>query len=435
MNAFGRKEKNTAEPLGECGLVAQTGDSFQLSETLVEIPPPLRKLKIAIIHYWFINGLGAERVTRILAQMFPQADIFTLLANYDAMPADLKTHTVTTSFLQNIPGSRRWHRHLLPLYPLALEQFDLSGYDLVLSAEAGPAKGVITSPRTCHICFCHSPMRYLWDMYHSYRAETGLGSLRRLVFSLSSHYVRLWDLASAQRVDYYIAISNHVAARIQKFYGREARVIYPPLRVNGYISQETDDYYLVVSRLVDYKRVDLAIEACNRLKRNLRVAGDGEQYKNLKKIAGPTVKFLGFVGDEQLQSEFARCRALLFPGEEDLGATPVEAQSFGRPVIGYARGGVLETVNGVRPGERVERFHGGVFFDRPDPESLMDAILAFEDAEGEFCRQAIRDGVLWFGEPRFRREIYSYIEQKYDEFVNEGSPMAGRVASKVGAVS
>jgi glycosyltransferase involved in cell wall biosynthesis len=408
-------------------------DFFPSPQGLGEVPASLHRLKIAIVHYWFINGLGAERVTRVLARMFPQADIFTLLANYDAMPADLKTHTVTTSFLQHIPGSRRWHRHLLPLYPVALEQFDLSSYDLVLSAEAGPAKGVITAPRTCHICFCHSPMRYLWDMYHAYCAETGLGRLRRLVFSLSSHYVRLWDLASAQRVDYYIAISNHVAARIQKYYGREAKVIYPPLRVDGYISEETDDYYLVVSRLVDYKRVDLAIEACNRLKRNLRIVGDGEQYNNLKKIAGPTIKFLGFVGDEQLRFEFARCRALIFPGEEDLGATPVEAQSFGRPVIGYARGGVLETVNGVRPGERVKRSHGGVFFDRPDPESLMDAILAFEDAEGEFCRHAIRDGVLWFGEPRFRQEMYTYIEQKYHEFLNMGSPASHRITSKLGA--
>jgi glycosyltransferase involved in cell wall biosynthesis len=398
----------------------------------VNIPLSLCKLKIAIVHYWFVNGLGAERVTRILAQMFPQADIFTLLADYDAMPADLKMHTITTSFLQNLPGSKRWHRHLLPLYPLALEQFNLSGYDLVLSAEAGPAKGVITSPATCHICFCHSPMRYLWDMYHDYRAETGLGRLRRLVFSLSSHYVRLWDLASAQRADYYVAISNHVAARIEKFYRREATVIYPPLRVDGYISQETEDYYLVVSRLVDYKRVDLAIEACNKLKRNLRIVGDGEQYQNLRRIAGPTIKFLGFVADKQLQLQFAHCRALIFPGEEDLGATPVEAQSYGRPVIGYAKGGVLETVHGVRPGESVERFHGGIFFDRPNPESLMDAILAFEDIEGGFCREAIRDGVLWFGEPRFRQEMYTYIEQRYDEFVNEGSPVPSKIMSKVG---
>jgi len=419
---------------GRRRLIEQTADSLQVPEILVEMPPSLRKLRIAIVHHWFLTGLGAERVTRILAQMFPQSDVFALFANYHAMPADLKTHTITTSFLQRIPGARRWHRHLLPAYPLALEQFDLSGYDLVLSAEAGPAKGVITSPTTCHVCFCHSPMRYLWDMYHQYRTETGLGRLRRVIFSLSSHYIRLWDLASAQRVDYYIAISNHVAARIQKFYRREATVIYPPLRVNGHISQETDDYYLVVSRLVDYKRVDLAIDACNRLQRNLRIVGDGEQYKNLKKIAGPTIKFLGFVGDEQLQSEFARCRALIFPGEEDLGATPVEAQSFGRPVIAYARGGVLETVNGIRPGERVERFHGGVFFDRPDSQSLMQAILAFEEAEGEFCRQAIRDGVLWFGEARFRQEIYAYIEQKYDEFVNGGPPSPVRVPSTMGAM-
>lgn len=371
-----------------------------------------------------MTGLGAERVTRILAQMFPQADIFALLANYPAIPSDLRAHKITTSFLQNIPWATRSHRYLLPLYPVALEQFDLSEYDLVISAESGPAKGVITGPGTCHICFCHSPMRYLWDMYHEYRGETGLGKLRRFVFSLTSHYARLWDLASAQRVDYYIAISNHVAARIQKFYRRPATVIYPPLRVDGYVSEETDDHYLVVSRLVAYKRVDLAIEACNQLKRKLRIVGDGEQYKHLKKIAGPTIEFLGFIGEKQLQSEFARCRAFIFPGEEDLGATPVEAQSFGRPVIACAKGGVLETVNGIRPGEKVERFHSGVFFDKPDPSSLADAILAFEAAEQEFCPSAIRDAVLWFGDRRFRREIYAYIDQKYDEFVNAGPPLA-----------
>jgi glycosyltransferase involved in cell wall biosynthesis len=398
------------------GCIEETIGLPRSSEVLLEIPPSLRKLKVAIVHYWFLNGLGGERVTRILAQMFPQADIFTLLANHGAMPADLKAHRVTTSFLQQIPGAMRWHRHLLPLYPLALEQFDLSSYDLVISAEAGPAKGVLTSPTTCHICFCHSPMRYLWDMYHQYRNETGLGRLGRLAFSVSSHYVRLWDLASSQRVDYYIAISNYVAARIRKFYQREATVIYPPLKVDGYISDDTDDYYLVVSRLVGYKRIDLAIEACNHLNRKLHIVGDGEQYKNLKKIAGPTIKFLGFLPDEQLRVEFAHCRALLFPGEEDLGATPVEAQSFGRPVIAYARGGAVDTVNGLRLGDQIQRFHSGVFFEEQVPQSLMEAILAFENVEANFCRQAIRDGVLRFGEPRFRREIYSYIEQKYHEF-------------------
>jgi glycosyltransferase involved in cell wall biosynthesis len=399
------------------------------SELLMEMPASLQGLKVAIVHYWFLNGLGGERVTRILAQMFPKADIFTLLANYDSIPADLKSHRIQTSFLQHVPGAKKWHRHLLPLYPLALEQFDLSSYDLVISAESGPAKGVITSPRTCHICLCHSPMRYLWDLYHQYRAETGLGHLGRLAFALSSHYVRLWDLASSRRVDYYIAISNYVAARIRKFYQREATVIYPPLKVDGYISDKTDDYYLVVSRLVDYKRIDLAIQACNRLNRKLRIVGDGEQYKNLKKSAGRTITFLGFLPEAELQIQFAHCRALLFPGEEDLGATPVEAQSFGRPVVAYGRGGVLDTVNGLKPGDEIQRFHSGVFFERQDPESLMEAILTFESNEGHFSRETIREGVRWFGEPRFRKEIYGFMAEKYKEFCAASGAPRGRATA------
>lgn len=384
--------------------------------SIVEMPSALRKLRVAIVHYWFFNGLGGERVTRILAQMFPQADIFTLLADRQALPEDLKSHRITTSFLQRVPGAKRWHRHMLPLYPIALEQFNLSEYDLVISAETGPAKGVITSPRTCHICFCHSPMRYLWDMYHQYRNETGLGKLEQLIFSLSSHYLRLWDLASAQRVDYYIAISNYVASRVRKFYQREATVIYPPLKVDGYISDHTDDYYLVVSRLVGYKRVDLAIEGCNRLARKLHIVGDGEQYRNLKKLAGPTIKFLGFLSDAEVRRQFAHCRALIFPGEEDLGATPVEAQSFGRPVIAFGRGGALDTICGLRPGEKISTLHSGIFFDRQDPDSVATAIRSFEDVEAKFSRKAIRERVLWFGDARFRAETYSYMERKYREF-------------------
>jgi len=383
----------------------------------LELPHSLRNLRIAIVHYWFLNGLGGERVTRILAEMFPQADVFTLLANYDAMPSDLRAHRIKTSFLQCIPGAKKWHRHLLPLYPIALEQFDLSEYDLVISAESGPAKGVITSPRTCHICFCHSPMRYVWDMYHEYRGEPSLGLIGRALFSLSAHYVRMWDIAAAARVDYFAAISNHVASRIRKFYRREATVIHPPLKVDGAIVQSIGDYYLIVSRLVSYKRIELAIEACNRLGRELHVIGDGEQGNNLRKLAGPTVKFFGFLPDDQVREQFAHCRAFLFPGEEDLGATPVEAQSFGRPVIAYARGGVLDTVNGLRQGEDVNSFHSGVFFDSQDASSIVDAILLFEKVESQFCREAIRERVLWFGEPRFRQEMYNYVEQCYAEFV------------------
>jgi len=386
------------------------------STQLPRIPNELKNLRIAIVHFWFLNGLGAERVTRILAQMFPQADIFALLANADAMPEDLKQHKLTTSFAQKIPFAQRYHRHLMPLYPLALEQFDLRDYDIVISAETGPAKGVLTGTQTCHICFCHSPMRYIWDMYQQYRYETGLSGLERLIFSLSAHYVRQWDLGSAQRVDYFIAISNFVASRIAKFYGRESTVIHPPLKVDGYISDQIDDYYLVVSRLVEYKRIDLAIEACSRLGRRLNVVGDGEQYKHLKKLAGPSVKFLGFISDQELREQFAHCRALIFPGEEDLGATPAEAQSFGRPVIGFGRGGILDVVRPYRPGQQFNREHTGVYFDKPSVESLCEALLTFESVQDEFSPQSIQAGIQSFCQERFHEEMYKYVLAKYSEF-------------------
>jgi len=248
-------------------------------------------------------------------------------------------------------------------------------------------------------------------MYHDYRDEPGLGMLRRLLFSLSAHYMRLWDLAAAQRVDHYIAISNYVAGRIRKYYQRDSAVIYPPLNVGGYISDRTDDYYLVVSRLVSYKRVDLAIEACNRLRRRLRVVGEGEQYKNLKRKAGKTIEFLGFVPEEQVRKEFAHCRALLFPGEEDLGATPVEAQSFGRPVIAYGRGGATETVLGCSEGEgRGPETSTGIFFSQQSAESLADAIVRFEAIEKRFSPEFIRSSVLRFDVPRFKKQMYDFLE-------------------------
>jgi glycosyltransferase involved in cell wall biosynthesis len=332
------------------------------------------------------------------------------------MPVDLKQHKLTTSFAQKIPFAQRYHRHLMPLYPLALEQFDLRDYDIVISAESGPAKGVLTGTQTCHICFCHSPMRYLWDMYHQYRGETGLSGIEQLIFSLSAHYVRQWDLGSAQRVDYFIAISNYVASRIAKFYGRESTVIHPPLKVDGYITDKIDDYYLVVSRLVEYKRIDLAVEACGRLGRRLHVVGDGEQYKHLKKLAGPSVKFLGFLSDQELREQFAHCRALIFPGQEDLGATPAEAQSFGRPVIGFGRGGILDVVQGYRSGQRFRRDHAGVFFDQPSVESLCEALLTFESVEGEFSPQFVQAGIQSFCEERFQEQMYDFVLTRYREF-------------------
>src|SRR5580658_6691088 len=234
-----------------------------------------KSLRVAIVHYWFVRNGGGERVVEALAEMFPQADLFCLFAEPETMTPRLRSHRLTTSFLQRIPGGRRWYKQLLPLHPLAVEQLDVSKYDLILSSESGSAKGVLPAPDACHICYCHTPMRYLWDLYPLYRRA--MQPLAGTAFALTAHYLRMWDLASANRVDHFVANSHNVAARIRRHYRRDATVVYPPVDVSsGYLSERTDEYYLVVSRLIDYKRVDLAIEACNRLNRPLRVVGDGD---------------------------------------------------------------------------------------------------------------------------------------------------------------
>lgn len=374
-------------------------------------------LKVAIVHYWFTGNAGGERVVDALAGIFPRADLFSLVAAEDQVAPSLRGRRLTTSFVGRMPGATRWYRHFLPLYPLALEQFDFSNYDLVISSESGPAKGVITLPQTCHICYCHSPMRYIWDMYH--RSRESMNPVTRAAFSVTAHYMRLWDVSTAARVDYFVANSRYIAARIRKCYRRESDVIHPPANVSeGYISAKIDDYYLVVSRLVPYKRVDLAIEVCNRLKRPLRIVGDGPDYKALKKMAGPTVDFLGRLDERSLHESYAHCRALVFPGEEDFGIVPVEAQSHGRPVIAYGRGGALETVAVPTSGECDFSSCTGLLFQSPTQESLAGAVLQFERVEKQFRPEFIRRSVERFGLERFKGEFSAYAVEKMEQFRN-----------------
>lgn len=384
--------------------------------------PSLAHARVAIVHYWFVSRRGGERVVEAMAAMFPQADLFSLVADPRAIPDSLRGRSLHTSFLQNVPGSTRWHRRFLPLYPLALEQFDLSGYDLVLSSESGPAKGVLTSSRTCHVCYCHSPMRYLWDFYHRYRSSAGMGLYARPLFSLISHYLRMWDAASANRVDYFVANSQNVASRIRKHYRRDSEVIYPPVNVRaGYLAEKTEDYYLLVSQLVDYKRADLAVRACTRLGRRLRVVGAGEEYGRLRKLAGPTVQFCGALSDKDLGEQYAHCRALLFPGEEDFGIVPVEALSFGRPVIAYGRGGVRESVIGFYPDTVGFPEHStGVFFREQSVDSLTEALLAFERSEGAFRPFFIRQQSERFALSVFQDRFSGFLGEKWCEF-HQGS--------------
>jgi glycosyltransferase involved in cell wall biosynthesis len=394
------------------GPVPQSGSGFQ-------------KTRIAIVHYWFVNRRGGERVVETLADMFPNADLYSLVVDYEKLSPLLRKRSVKTSFLQKIPGSRRWHRHLLPLYPFALEQFDLRGYDLVLSSESGPAKGVLTDSHSCHICYCHSPMRYLWDFYHDYRNGRSFGALSRPVFSAAAHYLRLWDAATASRVDHFVANSQNVAGRIRKHYRRESTVIHPPVRVQaGYLANRIEDYYLVAGQLVDYKRIDLAVEACNRMGRRLHIVGEGEQWKTLRKQAGTTIKFCGALSDEDLGEQYAHCRALLFPGEEDFGIVPVEALSFGRPVIAFGRGGVMETVKGFYPDAPAPAETScGVFFREQAADCLVDAIRAFEAAESKFSPFFIRQQAERFDEIHFKDKFGQFVSEKLEESQYSALPL------------
>lgn len=374
----------------------------------------LPALRVALCHYWFNGYGGGERVVEAIAEIFPQAHFFSLIAGEShALPA--VRGRLTTSFVDRIPGAARWHRHFLPLYPFALEQFDFSDFDLVISSESGPAKGIITPPQTCHICYCHSPMRYIWDMYHQSRKS--MNPLTRAIFSATAHYMRLWDVSTAARVDYFAANSRYVAGRIRKYYRRESTVIHPPVNVSsGYIAPNVEDYYLVVSRFVPYKRVEVTIEACNRLRRRLRIVGDGPEYKALRNLAGPTVEFLGRLDESALHEIYAHCRALLFPGEEDFGIVPVEAQSHGRPVIAYGRGGALETVTADLSDGDDPASCTGVFFLESTADSLCDAIQRFERIESRFRPRFIRNSVERFSLERFKGEFATFVLDKMGEF-------------------
>ena len=348
-------------------------------------------MRMAIVHHWFVTRGGGERVAEVFAEMFPEADVFALLTDPEFVPEGIGKRGVTSSFLQRIPKATRIHRHLLPLYPLAVEQLDLTPYDLVLTSDSGPMKGVLTRPDAVHVCYCHSPMRYLWDGYHSYLRTMPM--LAKIPFALASHYVRTWDYIAAQRVNHFIANSNYVAGRISHYYGRESTVLYPPIdTARGYLADAPEDYYLAAGRLVPYKRTELLIEACNRLGRRLRIVGVGPEIARLRAMAGPTIEFLGALNNHDLWRTYAYARALLFAAEEDFGMVPLESQACGRPVIAYGKGGSLETVRARNSrGQDVEAGEAtGVFFYEQTPEAIMEAILAFEATEDEYSPRAIQ---------------------------------------------
>jgi glycosyltransferase involved in cell wall biosynthesis len=325
-------------------------------------------MRVAIVHYWLLGMRGGEKVLEALCRILPEADIFTLFYDPERVSPLIRSRRVTASVLNPL---RRHHRSLLPLMPMALESFDLRGYDLVISSESGPAKGVITGSSTRHVCYCHTPMRYLWDLYPEYLHEWTRSRVKRALMAPFANYLRLWDFASAARVDEFVANSENVRKRIMKIYRRESRLVHPPVDVETFRFEPAEDYYLIVSELVPYKRVDLAVRVFSKNGRKLRIAGDGPELSRLRKISATNIEFCGRVSDDGLRTLYAQCRAFLMPGEEDFGMTAVEAIASGKAVIALGRGGVLEIV----PPE------GAFFYDSPDEESLEAAVREFESAE------------------------------------------------------
>lgn len=385
------------------------------------IDSALNGRKVAIVHYWLVRHRGGERVLEVLAEMFPSADIYTLILDKQSLSPALQNRTIKASFLQKIPGAKRHYQKLMPLYPIALEQFRLDDYDLVISHESGPAKGVLTGARTCHVSYVHSPMRYLWDMYHDYKASSPGGAIGRRLYALTSHYLRLWDHLASSRVDYFAASSTNAARRIRKHYRREVEVIYPPVDLSGFaIGESHGDFYLVVSQLVGYKRIDLAIQACNQLQRPLLVIGDGDQAPCLRAMAGPTVTFLGRQSDEVVRNYYQKCRAFIFPGEEDIGLAPIEAQACGRPVIAFGRGGALETVKGLWPGDPFCLDATGIFFREQTCEQVVEAILRLESLEGEFVPVQARRQAEQFDVGIFKDRMGTFVGECLSEFDKAG---------------
>ncbi len=382
---------------------------MQMENATKEALPAPRK--VAIVHYWLLQMRGGEKVLEALCRMYPEAHIYTHVCDKAALSPFLQTRTIFTSFIQKLPFVRKHYQKYLPLMPLALEQLDLTEYDLIISSESGPAKGVLTRADATHVCYCHSPMRYLWDFYPQYLASASAlvrFAMRPIFFGL-----RLWDVTSAQRVDHVVANSRTVRRRVRKHWGREAAVVHPPVDVQRFSlsTAPRENFYFCMGQLVDYKRVDIAIEACLRLGRKLVIVGDGEMRKKYEALVqsyvaqgsdAKLIEFCGRMDDVAVQNLYARCKALLFPGEEDFGIVPLEAMASGTPVIAYGKGGATETVvQGL----------SGMFFYEQSAEALAQTLVAFEEQCALFEPQRIREHALSFAEERFAQEMQEEIDK------------------------
>lgn len=361
-------------------------------------------MKVAIIHYWWLSNRGGEAVISALIDIFPNADIFLHVSDDELVLETLGpnfTGKLFNTFISKLPFSKKYYQKYLPFMPFALEQLDLSNYDLVISSESGPAKGVITSPNSVHICYCHSPMRYIWDLHHEYLRSSG--RFIKIFFPIISHWLRLWDINSAYRVDYFLANSSFVSKRIRKYYRRESELVYPPVEVSSFsFSEKRENFYLCLGQLVSYKKIDLAIQSFNLLGLPLIIIGEGDQLNNLKKMANSNIHFLGRQSFNVVQRHLETCKALIFPGVEDFGIVCVEAMAAGAPVIAYGKGGVLDT---VIDGET------GILFKSQDPHSLAEAVMKIEDNQICFNTHNLHSHALNFEKNKFRTSFLEFINK------------------------
>ena len=368
-------------------------------------------MKIALVHDWLVAMRGGEKVFLEICRLFPQADIFTLVHAPGKVDKEIEAHRIHPSFVQKIPGSTRHYPKLLPLLPTAIEMFDLAAYDVVISSSHCVAKGVITRPDALHVSYIHSPMRYIWDLHFNYFPQGQGNFLKRALYRGFANYLRIWDVSSSNRVDKMIANSNFVAQRIWKFYRRKAKVIHPPVEVEKFsVASQVDSYYLAFSSLVPYKRLDLAIQAFNELRLPLKVLGAGPEKAELAKAAAANIEFLDWLPDNEMRKILSRARALIFPGLEDFGIIPVEANACGVPVIALGAGGVLDTIVPFNEKQRSHDQPTGLFFAEQSVAAIIKAVERFEKNAKYFQdRQAIRETTFRFSNAAFRRQLVSYL--------------------------
>lgn len=371
-------------------------------------------MKIAVVCDWLTGMRGGERCVEAVCEIFPDVEIFTIIYVPGSISQTIESQKIITSYIQNLPGTTENFRNYLPLFPHAIRKFNLSDFECVLSFSHCVAKGVKVPPHIPHICYCHTPMRYVWHMTDEYLND--FGYMKRAAARIIFAYLQRWDKKTSDSVTHFIANSKNVQSRIKRCYNRDSVVIYPPVDCDRFnISNRDDGFYLIVSALVPYKRVDLAVKAFRNIDRRLIIIGNGPHLNSLKRLASPNISFIENADDVQVVEYMQKCTALIFPGEEDFGIVPLEAQACGKPVIAFGKGGALETVTALNPKERTVENPTGLFFYQQDPDSLCNAVMSFEKKRGQFAPANCREKALAFDRRLYQKSIQNYLQNVLSE--------------------